>query len=184
MKKVLITMAAIVCLGTAAKAQDAGQMWVGGSIGFTNTDVKDGATSTSFNIIPQIGYAFSDKWAIGADLGYGHDKAQSGTKTDRFGIAPFARYSFLRGGVANLFVDMGGSYWHTKTKLEGGDSKTDRIRVGFRPGVSLNLSQHLAMTGTFGFVGYQHVKAGDAKTNTIQADFDLTAVQLGLNYRF
>ena len=58
------------------------------------------------------------------------------------------------------------------------------MEVGFRPGVAINVSDNLTLTGKFGFLGYQYEKFGSKKTNTFGFDFDLSQIQLGLNFVF
>lgn len=187
MRKMILGLAALFCL-TVASAQERGQVWMGGSIGFSTSKVDiDGADrTTNFNIMPEVGYQFSDNWAVGIRLGYGRTNDDDLGKIDAFTVNPFARFSFLKGNVGSLFVDGGVGYTYGKVKST--DAKTNMFEVGFRPGVCVNLSQSLQLTGRFGFLGYQHenVKRGDAKvkTNSFAADFDLSQILLGLNFKF
>lgn len=186
MKKVIMSLAVLLCLTPSLHAQDAGQYWVGGSIGFETSKIKDGGSRlTDYNIMPEFGYGFSDRWGAGIRLGYVHNEFQGQAgknKTDGFAVAPFARYSFLKGGVGNLFLDGGAGYTYSKNKTTS--TKTHELEVGIRPGVSVNLSRNLALTGRFGFIGYQYEKMGSTKSNTFACNFDLDQIQLGVNYRF
>ncbi len=186
MKKLFFTLAIMFGLTTVVNAQSAGNIWVGGSVGLKTTKEKGGDRFTNYNITPEIGYAVSDNWGVGIKLGYKHDEYGSGLngklKSDGFGINPFARYSFLKGNIGGLFVDGGVGYNYSKVKSM--DIKTHELEIGFRPGVSINVSDKVALTGKFGFFGYQYEKVGDSKTNTFDFDFDLSQIQLGVNIIF
>lgn len=185
MKKLLLSLAIIFGLSTVANAQEVGKMWIGGSVGVKTSKVKDGDRLTNFNIIPEFGYVLSDNWGIGIKLGYEHneylEKADK-MKSDGFLVNPFARYAFLKGDLGGLFVDGGAGYSYNKIKSTS--EKIHEFEVGFRPGVSINVSDKIALTGKFGFLGYQYEKFGEKKTNSYGFDFDLSQVQFGLNIIF
>lgn len=185
MKKLFLSLAIIFSLSTVVNAQEVGKIWIGGSIGVNTSKVKDGDRLTNFNIIPELGYIVSDNWGIGVKLGYTHneyDQESSKMKSDGFLINPFARYAFLKGDLGGLFVDGGAGYSYNKIKTTS--TKIHELEVGFRPGVSINVSDKVALTGKFGFIGYQYEKFGERKTNSFGFDFDLSQVQFGLNIVF
>lgn len=185
MKKLFLSLAIIFSLSTVVNAQEVGEIWIGGSIGVNTSKVKDGDRLTNFNIIPELGYIVSDNWGIGVKLGYTHneyDQEGSKMKSDGFLINPFARYAFLKGDLGGLFVDGGAGYSYNKIKTTS--TKIHELEVGFRPGVSINVSDKVALTGKFGFIGYQYEKFGERKTNSFGFDFDLSQVQFGLNIVF
>ncbi len=66
MKKLLVAIALV--LGAASvNAQDVGQVWVGGSVGFwsTKTSVGDFETSgTSYRILPEIGMVMNENFCV------------------------------------------------------------------------------------------------------------------------
>lgn len=186
MKKLIFTLAIMCGVVTGVSAQSPGKVWVGGSVGIETSKVKDGDRLTSYNIIPEVGYVVSDNWGVGIKLGYRHDEYDGGSigklKYDGFSVNPFARYAFLKGDIGGLFVDGGAGYTYMKDKTT--DIKTNIFEVGFRPGVSLNVSDKVALTGKFGFLGYKYEKEGDKKTNSFGFDFDMSQVQLGVNLLF
>lgn len=185
MKRMIFTLAIIFGLVSVVNAQNPGQFWAGGSVGVKTSKVKDGDRLTNYNIIPEIGYTFSDNWGVGIKLGYAHDEYNfnnSKVKSNGFTVNPFARYSFLKGNIGNLFVDGGVGY--TYSKIKDVDIKTHELEVGFRPGVAINVSDNIALTGKFGFIGYQYEKIGSKKTNSFEFDFDLSQILLGVNIIF
>lgn len=184
MKKLLLTLTVMLGLTIGISAQS-GKVWLGGSTGFHTSKVKDGVKLTNFNILPEAGYMLSDDWGIGMKIGYTHkeyEEMNSKVKSNGFTVNPFVRYSFLRGNIGGLFVDGGGGYSYHKIKST--NTKVHDLEIGFRPGVSINVSDRLALTGKFGFIGYQYEKFGNRKTNSFGFDFDLSQIQLGLNLVF
>ncbi|MBQ6432961.1 MAG: porin family protein [Bacteroidaceae bacterium] len=152
MKKILL-MAAFAVASLSANAQ----AWIGGGIGFDFENHKDEATVTSFTLAPEVGYTLSDKWAIGLqfDLGYASTNPEHG---DSFGtttltLAPYARYTFAKAGIASFFVD--GGFGIGVVKVEDADAATV-WHVGFRPGVAFNITDHVSFVGTTGYFGFRH----------------------------
>ena len=191
MKKLLLGLIVLVGVSTSATAQDVGQIWVGGSVGFVSSKPKGGDAATTYKILPEFGYVISDNLGLGVRLGYAHLEGSSaklngvtivGDEANAFTVSPFVRYSFLKGDIGGLFLDGGVGYTYLKEK--GYDEKTNLFEVGFRPGVAVNVSDQIAFTGKFGFLGYQHLKEGDAKTNAFGFDIDLSQIELGINIIF
>jgi len=185
MKKLLLSLAIMFGFTSVVSAQDVGKVWVGGSVGVNTSKVTDGDRLTNYKLLPEIGYVLSDNWGIGIKLGYAHNEynvEDKKMKSDGFMVNPFARYAFLKGDIGGLFVDGGAGYAYSKIKSTS--TKVHEFEVGLRPGVSINVSDKVALTGKFGFIGYQYEKFGSKKTNTFGFDFDLSQVQLGMNILF
>lgn len=194
MKRLIFTLAIVFGVVTGVSAQSPGKVWVGGSVGINSSKVKGGESATSYKIIPELGYVVSDNWGIGIKLGYNHDEEAisisdgsgnliSGkTKSEGFEVNPFVRYAFIKGDIGGLFIDGGVGYKYAKDKTR--DIKTNTYEVGFRPGVSLNVSDKVALTGKFGFLGYEHEKEGDKKTDTFGFNLNMENIQLGVNFVF
>lgn len=189
MKKLFLTLTVLFSLVITANAQDVGQMWVGGSVGLSNTSVKVGGNSESylnFKIVPEVGYVVNDKIGVGIKVGYQQTEidlaAESLDKVEGFIVNPFVRYSVLKGNIGGLFIDGGVGYSHMKNKTD--DSKVNAMEVGFRPGVSLNVSEKIALTAKFGFLGYEYAKAGEVKVHNYGFDFNLDQVLLGVSLVF
>lgn len=188
MKKLFFTLAIMLGLATTVSAQEVGQIWVGGSVGFNSTKVGDADRVSSYRIIPEIGYVFAENLGVGIKLGYAHNKYAAGFNSviaakDAFTVNPFVRYSFLKGSIGGLFIDGGAAY--TYGKEDGDDAaKLNAWEVGFRPGVAIQVSEKITLTGKFGFLGYQHAKVGDRKANDFGFDFDLSQTELGISLVF
>ncbi len=195
MKKLIFTLAITLGVFVSSSAQEAGQFWVGGSVGITSTSVKDGDDYTNFKILPEFGYVINDKIGVGINVGYSQTEATfleglpvATGKIESFVVAPFVRYSALKGNIGGIFIDGGIGYGHGKNKDE--DIKVDMFEVGFRPGVALSVSDKVSLTAKFGFLGYQYTKAkdedsgADAKVNTFGLDLDLSQCLFGVNFVF
>jgi len=94
-----------------ANAQEEGQIWVGGTVGFSSTKEKDflDVKVNRFTFSPEIGYAFSENWGAGLKLGINSFKIKGGDeiKLTGFTIEPFARYTFLKWKAVSVFMDGG-----------------------------------------------------------------------------
>ena len=118
MKKGLILLFVMMATLTANA-----QFYVGGTVGVNSAKPDGGDAVTTFSIMPEIGYNFSDNFAVGATLGYA--KAANDYMNDlckTFTIAPYARYTFLKTDLLNLFVDGEVSYSNIKEDVDGAES--------------------------------------------------------------
>lgn len=145
MKKIVLT--ALVCV--MAMVANAQNYYVGGSLGFWNNDDADASTYT---LNPEIGYNINSDWAVGAQLAYAHAKTD-GAKADAYGIAPYARYTFLHAGKVNLFVD--GAIEYVKAENDNWDGSI--FSIGLHPGFSINLTDNFSLVSRIGFLGYNDV---------------------------
>lgn len=204
MKKLIFTLAIVFSIATSVSAQNPGKVWLGGSVGISTSKTGDSESTTSYKIIPEIGYVVSENWGVGIKIGYGHNQnvgwvsgSYDGTPyqtfaKDAFFVNPFVRYSFLKGDIGGLFIDTGIGYTYLKDDYaEYSNSSWEFINrtinifeVGFRPGVSLNISDKVALTSKFGFLGYQHIKYGNTKTNSFGFDLNMENILLGMNFVF
>ncbi len=164
MKKIFAIAALAVAsvFGTA----NAGNGYIGGSIGFMhesgNVSLFNSATRATintFNILPELGYNFNDRWAIGTTIGYEY-KHFNGYKVNShmFEFNPYARFSFFRtsNNLVQLFIDGGAGIGVGSVDYDGHDSETGITwNVGFRPGVALNFTDSFSMVAHLGFLGYE-----------------------------
>lgn len=197
MKKIFAIAALAVAsvFGTA----NAGNGYIGGSIGFMHEsgnvslfNQSTRATINTFNILPELGYNFNDKWAIGTTIGYEY-KHFNGFDTDShmFEFNPYARFTFFRtsNNLVQLFVDGGAGIGLGSIDYgDDDDAKTGIIwNVGFRPGVALNFTDSFSMVAHLGFLGYEGANrraynAGYNRKGGIMLDGN--NVTLGFYYNF
>lgn len=182
MKKLFFTLAIALGVATAANAQDAGQYWVGGSVGFGSTKINDGDRSTDFKVLPEFGYILSDNLGAGISIGGGHRNVTGGEQ-NFYKVSPFLRYTFLKGDIGGLFVD--GGFGYSWSKYVNGGAHGHTWEVGLKPGVAINVSNKVAILGKFGHLGYEYNKyAADAKSDKFGFDLHMDNVEFGINFRF
>ncbi len=190
MKKLFLTVAVALGVFSAASAQE--NMWVGGTAGLWSSKVKGGDSELSFKVMPEFGYILSENIGVGIALGGAHTHGStyfdnnggvaSAKSTNTYIINPFLRYTFLKSDLGGLFVDGGVSYgW---SKGTSGGAKGNEIQVGLRPGVAINVSNKVSLTGKFGFLGYQQDKEGEMKTDSFGFDLDMRNFEFGVSYKF
>jgi len=197
MKKLFFTLVISLSTIISVNAQEVGQLWMGGSFGFWSSKVAGGGESlTNFQLLPEIGYAVNDDIGIGVRLGYqsiesiDYDDYYADKERDNvFLISPFIRWAFLKGHFGGLFLDSGVSYAYGTR--DDSDYSTQQVEVGIRPGVAVNVSRNVSLTGKFGFVGYQHNKSGYGGdydvytyTNSFGIDLDMSQFLVGAIVKF
>lgn len=177
MKKILMTLA----MGMMALTMNA-QMYVGGSFGLQSVTPEVGDGETSFQILPEIGFQFDEKWGAGVQIGYISDKggAYDLGAESAFAFAPYVRYTALKFKNVNLFLDGGFDYLQSK------NPKINIFGVGIKPGVAVNLNEKLSFVTHFGFLGYKSINPdGDDNNKTIIGlDVDGSELTFGLYYNF
>ena len=174
MKKIMMTIAAAF-VATAMNAQG----YIGGGLGF-QTSSYDGESTTTWTIMPEVGYNLNDSWAIGAVVGYG-ESGKDESKVKSFTVSPYARYTVAKLNMVNVFLDGGVGYGY----VEQGGVKVNDFNVGIKPGVAVNLNDKLSFVAHFGFLGYQNdkVKGDDKSVNTFGFNLD-NNVSFGLYLNF
>lgn len=177
MKKLLFSL--VIALGAiSVNAQEVGDMWVGGTAGFSAGDAE-----TSFKFVPEVGYILSDNLAIAGSIGYTRIKESNNILRSNSGdvnglsISPFLRYTFLKGSMGSLFVDGG-----VNVQFVGLCDDLANLQIGFRPGLAIPVSDKVALIGKFGFFGYDH----DERTSSdnFGFDFNLNNIQIGAAFSF
>ncbi|WP_300503531.1 outer membrane beta-barrel protein [uncultured Duncaniella sp.] len=183
MKKfLLMAVMAIMTLGASAQTQ---KWYAGGqlTLGRTTTELSGvSLKSTQIAVLPEIGYNVTDNFALGAIFGVDYRKTGD-SKLTTFNINPYARATYFRSGMVDLFVDggvgfgIGRANGHTAVTYE----------IGFRPGVALNLSEKFSLVAHVGFLGYESANR-PAKRNGAPENWglnlDSTDLMFGFYYHF
>ncbi|MBD5294329.1 MAG: porin family protein [Muribaculaceae bacterium] len=157
MKKLLVlAAAALVGLGAQAKdfvdEIDFSKVYVGGNIGVWHNQTDD---YTSASILPEIGYNFNQKWTFGTQIGYQYI-GDGDVHNNSFVLNPYARYTFYRAGMVQLFCDGGVDFALGATGGDHIDTDTSVVfGIGFKPGVALNVHKHVSIVAHLGFLGYK-----------------------------
>lgn len=171
MKKIFMSMAAMLVAVSASA-----QVYVGGGVGLGSTKVGDNGSKMSYKFVPEVGYSFNDKWDAGLSVGW--TGVEDGQHT--FEIAPYARYTFMHSKLVNLFLEGTVGYGH----IGGNGADTDIFEIGIKPGVTVNLSDHVSFVTKVGFLGYQQSGEGHSKIKQWGFNLDGTDVTFGINYKF
>ncbi len=191
MKKVIL--AALVAVASLSASA---QVYVGGTLGFNAGKAFDGADNvTKFEIAPEIGYNFNEKWAVGLGIGFTTQNGDfdttepllpvpngSGVKYGKsqsaFTIAPYARYTFAKTGIASFFVDGGFQAMFLN------DDRGNVWNISVRPGVKLSASEKVDFVAQIAALGYTWASEKAGKTSAFGLNVDNTAIKFGVYYNF
>lgn len=177
MKKILLTMAVAV-LTVAASAQS--KFYVGGSVGYSSESFDGAINTSSFKILPEIGYVLNDKMTIGAEFGYDLTSNKNSTPSSSTGtlsVSPYFRYTLFNFGNVSIFGDgmVSVSTENTTTTYsDGSNTSTGETNLGFyiKPGLAYNLNNKICLVAKFGDIfGYssnRENKSGAKATNTLK----------------
>ena len=198
MKKMILTaLVAVVSLAASA------QIWVGGEVGFSAQNTKLNGFKTNneatFNFLPQVGYVLNDKFDIALTIGlkhknyrnnepatdyydYGYYYGGEEFNANSFILNPYVRYKFAKAGDFTFFVDGGFSYEYTHISKVKDNINT--WELGFKPGISYNLSDKVSLVAHVGKFAYGFSKQGDAKTNAIDLGLKGTDLSFGAYVSF
>ena len=199
MKKVILSLVAVVALAFGANAQtDKGSMFIGGSLGFSSDKeaAPNAESLTTFNIAPRFGYFVADNIAIGLGVGFDSRKpavanAESATS---FFINPFARYYVPTAGENfKFFAELGVNYstgdFLTTTTTQDGNTETSEgssFGVNLSPNFAFFPASNWAVE--FGIKGLYFESTSfegkEENKTTIGLDDRSLAPQIGINFFF
>lgn len=200
MKKILsIALVAIAAIGCAVSA-NAEKWYVGGSIGFWHESGNRGsyepltasnADTNQFSIMPELGYNFNNRWAVGGTIGYMY-KHWCGLDQDYnvFKLNPYARFTYFRtsNNLVQLFIDGQVGIGLGAVDRKHQDTHTAvTYNIGLRPGIAINLTNRFSIVAHLGFVGYNGANnaakdAGEKCSGGV--NFDSNNLTLGFYYNF
>lgn len=185
MKKVLLTIVAIA-MATTMNAQ----WYVGGSVGFASVKAGGGSSETTYKILPEIGYNLNKQWSFGVAFGYQKGSYTAGTtflnalnggdlKTEIFSVSPYARYTFMKGKLVDLFCDAGLDFASVK-------DRGTLFGFGARPGLAVKATEKLSFVTHVGFLGFHSFspKGGGDSSSEFGLDLSGTNITFGLYYNF
>lgn len=177
MKKIVLTLVAAV-VAVCASAQ----VYVGGNVGIASVKVGDADAETSYKFIPEIGYQFSNDWAIGIVFGWGKGNPVTvenvNASANTFELNPYARYTFLRSKMVSAFMDGSVGYKHYS-------NYGDEYAFGIKPGVSLDFNRNFSLVAHVGFLGYKNYKPDfGSSSNAWGVDLDTNNITLGAILKF
>lgn len=171
MKKIFMTMAAMVIAASASA-----QVYIGGCAGLASVKQGKEDAKMHYALVPEIGYQFNKNWEAGLTIGY--KGVEDGHNT--FELAPYARYTFCNTKLVDLFLEGTVGYKH----FGGNHRDYEGFEFGIKPGLKVNLSDHVAFITKVGFFGYTQENEGAAKVKAFGVALDGTNIQFGVNYKF
>ena len=165
---IVIGIAALV-LGT----QKVNAQWyVGGGLGYSEQNM-----TSLLHFSPEVGYSFNPHWTVGLGTSFqriymtSYNDVQATYINNRFDywfLNPYVRFTFLNIDKLSFFVDAAGSF-----DVNHG---FDVNYLGFRPGLSYQLTDHFTAVAHIGFIGSYH--------QTFKAEAGLNNLEFSLYYQF
>lgn len=143
MKKLLLIVCTFAFCGILSAQVTKGNFLAGGSVSFQSTKYSDGDGSVGvFQFMPDAGYFFADRIAIGLRASYTNVSDDGDDYSDLL-VGPFARYYFLPAPrKTNIFLEA--SFLFGSEKYEGFDSE-GKTQFGFSAGPAFFLNPHVAV---------------------------------------
>lgn len=196
MKKMIFAILLLTAVALQAQAQEK-KFWIGGSLGFSSTQQPNvSEDSGSLTILPEFGYNFNERWAVGIRLGL--QNADVATEVNYFDVqtfsaAPFARYTFLNWKALRVFVDGGIGFSDSTGDISSNaDLHNTTFGLFVDPGFSLRLSDRFALIGSTNLFSAtynaQSIGAQGDKTKTYAASldspFNFDNIELGFSFKF
>lgn len=176
MKKIIM-IAAIAMASVTANAQ----VWVGGALGFNveNNKTTDVSTTT-FSVIPEIGYNFDENWAAAVDFGFTSESTDvNGSKAKTsFSVSPFVRYTYAKAGNVSFYLD--GGFGITSYNNDGGSV----FNVGVRPGIAVAASEKISFAASLGWIGYTNYDKKAGNKDKFGLNVSGEALKFGVYYNF
>ncbi len=169
MKKLIITLFALLLLSISAQAQ----VNLGGHIGF-NRNAKD--NSTEINLRPDVSYE-TGNWAFGVFLELQFYRYEGKTSNNMIGISPYVQYTLFKNNYFYVYME-GGLPYLLRTYSDSKTPNQSQWAPYLGPGLGIILSDHWSLSGTFGKVEY------NTYNKTLNLSMDATAVSLGVYYVF
>ncbi len=188
MKKSLLALLFAVALAVPALAEN---MWIGGSFGYSNTDVKDGDSETAYYIEPEFGISLDEKLDLGIDLGYGYAEnawseiIQVNDKVTTFNVAPFVRYKMFEIGDFAFLAK--GSIFYESAKLDDADVTVDSYGLKIVPVVTYSINETWSIGATLDFaeLSFEKSKCDDADAEVTEFGFKGNSGSIiGVNFSY
>lgn len=203
MKKLILSAAALFAFGFANAQDDAatgskgfanGDVFISGSVGFSS-ETEGEFKSSTFSIMPKLGFFVADNIAIGGMIGYmgTTDEMEVGSvtfeeKMNTLAVGGFARYYATPASDFSFFGELGVTYMSSTFEEEDAEEfKVNGFGIAVSPGVSYFISDNFAMEASIGALEYTTMKPdadGAESRDTFGLNLNLTDITFGLVYKF
>lgn len=208
MKKIIMSVVALA-VATTMNAQ----VYVGGSLGFSSSNDKTEASvnnvtvteetkTTSFEILPEIGYKLNDNMAVGTVIGLTYSNIDYPTeenishslKGTYFNFKPYFRYYFAQWDKVSLFADAQIGFVTGKATEErsgngvtvSSDVKSTEYSFAVVPGIAYQPTEKISIVAKLGKgLGYWHTKDTTPTDNGNGGTYDVDVInnEFGLNLK-
>jgi hypothetical protein len=193
MKRLLLAILFAASLTAASQAQNR-KFWVSGSLGFESAELNSATTLNSFSVQPNLGYFFSDSWALGIRFGLNQGELNTSNMFadfQEFSVAPFARHIFLRWKAFSIFVDGGLSFSDFTGDTDFEDNAWEEAHLSsfglfVNPGFSLRLTERFSLVGSTNLFSAAHSWNDQTASwaANLNSPFNLDNFTLGFSFRF
>lgn len=149
MKKLALTSLLAVFAFTGAHA--APTHFVGGSFGFATDDSHD----SMFDIAPEFGWKYNDKWDFGVSAYFNHDHDHDyGVNMYEYGAGVFARYNLVQFGDFKVLL-RGNAYVNFTTMNPNHEDAETWTSMGLSvvPMVTYDISESFTLYAQLNFLG-------------------------------
>ena len=203
MKKVLL--AALLLIGGFLYAQEneeigfkKGDFFISGNVEFLTAEESNNDLNTSsFTILPSIGYLVSNHFALGIQLGYNNTSNDVATNlgtvdisSNTFIAGAFARYYFNPTRKFSFTITGAVRYSNTNSEqidfLNANttqDLNINSFGISIAPGIQYFLSRAFAITSSVGLISYGN-QSGDIDSSSFIVRLNPSNINFGLLYRF
>lgn len=197
MKKIMYAILAMMFIAPAAWAQTTqGSKSVGGGFEYYSNKQENiygnyDYESSSFEIMPQVGYFIIDNLEVGVLLNYTSGKSGytqlDPTKNSSFSVGPFARYYKFTSNERFAFTGtFSVSFGSGKTSYQNAESKTGNMGVFISPGFTYFFSEKWGLDFQLqgiGFTSYDPNKDVD-DDNSKTITFGVSSFTPSIGFRF
>lgn len=223
MKKLFLSLVLFLSCTLMASAQFYVGGTLGISHSSLDAGGSEDISGTSFKILPEVGYQFNEHWSFGGSIGYvkgfaalgafdptdvkalgnamlstaldlASDENLADMDLSSFRIAPYARYTFVKAGNFEFFLEGGIAYSYIKVKstadVDGTpvnvDDNLSAFEINIRPGIAFNCSDKFSLVAKIGSLGYQRAKVDDMDITLSRfgLDVDGNNIMFGAFYKF
>ena len=185
MKKIIVLIVCFIAglCGVSELAAQENNWWIGGEVSYWHNKDTDGLKKTNkIDILPTIGYKFSESLGAGLKVGYSYEqKKPYGGDEDNFHafvINPFARWFFFNQSNFHAFLDLG---------VGVAMGNNHGWEIGITPGIEYMPIPKVGIFATYGFLGYRERYFNGStykKSKGFGLLYDATDLTVGINYHF